>query len=160
MNNADRVLASQDTLAERIATLAGVLCPFLGLIAAIVSLWGWAFTWVELALLLVMYLATGLGITVGFHRLFAHRSFDTVRPVRFLLAVLGSMSESVVSSPPASSSVNVWPTIGVTSSTAAASPMRSSPSRAEHTGPTKVTMARLETQFRVFHPCFPPLLTP
>lgn len=92
MDNADHVLAAQDTLAVRIATLAGVLCPFLGLIAAIVCLWGWAFTWVELASLLIMYLATGLGITMGFHRLFAHRSFDTVRPVRFLLAVLGSMS--------------------------------------------------------------------
>ena len=92
MDNADRVLATQDTLAERIATLAGVLCPFLGLVAAIVCLWGWAFTWLELALLLVMYMATGLGITMGFHRLFAHRSFDTVRPIRFLLAVLGSMS--------------------------------------------------------------------
>jgi len=33
-----------------------------------------------------------LGITVGFHRLFAHRAFETSRPVQFLLALLGTMS--------------------------------------------------------------------
>ena len=38
----------------------------------------------------IMYLATGLGITVGFHRHFTHRSFKTSRPVRAVLAVLGS----------------------------------------------------------------------
>ena len=34
----------------------------------------------------------GLGITVGYHRLFTHRSFKTTRAVRPLLAVLGSMA--------------------------------------------------------------------
>ena len=37
-----------------------------------------------------MYTLTGLGITVGYHRLFTHRSFKTTRTVRVLLAVLGS----------------------------------------------------------------------
>ena len=32
------------------------------------------------------------GITIGFHRLFTHRSFDTYRPIRYLFAVLGSMA--------------------------------------------------------------------
>ena len=36
--------------------------------------------------------STGLGITVGFHRLFTHRSFKTTRAVRALLAVCGSMA--------------------------------------------------------------------
>jgi stearoyl-CoA desaturase (delta-9 desaturase) len=40
----------------------------------------------------MMYLATGLGITVGYHRLFSHRSFDAPRPVAAVLAVLGSMA--------------------------------------------------------------------
>src|SRR5262249_5380352 len=43
-------------------------------------------------LLLGMYLLTGLGITVGYHRLFTHRSFETSRVVQFILAVLGSMA--------------------------------------------------------------------
>ena len=42
---------------QRIATLIVIVIPFAGLIAAIASLWGWAFTWVELTLLLGGYLA-------------------------------------------------------------------------------------------------------
>jgi stearoyl-CoA desaturase (Delta-9 desaturase) len=38
----------------------------------------------------IMYIATGLGVTVGFHRYFTHRSFKTSRPMRAILAVLGS----------------------------------------------------------------------
>jgi stearoyl-CoA desaturase (delta-9 desaturase) len=66
--------------------------PFLGLVAAVAFFWGRAFSWVELGLLLGMYGLTGLGITVGFHRLFTHRAFETNRVVQFLLAVLGSMA--------------------------------------------------------------------
>ncbi len=43
-------------------------------------------------MLAVTYSFTGLGITVGYHRLFTHRSFKTTRSVRALLAVLGSMA--------------------------------------------------------------------
>jgi len=76
----------------RVINLAAVVIPFAGLIAAIVMLWGVAFDWVHLLILAVMYLATAFGITIGFHRLFTHRSFKTRRPVEALLAVLGSMA--------------------------------------------------------------------
>lgn len=76
----------------RIVMLAAIVIPFLGLIAAIVFLWGWGLTWVELTLLAGMYLVTGMGITVGFHRYFTHRSFETSRVVQFLLGVSGSMA--------------------------------------------------------------------
>lgn len=52
--------------------------------------WGGALRWPDLVALVVTYLLTGLGITVGFHRLFTHRSFKTSRPLRALMAVLGS----------------------------------------------------------------------
>jgi stearoyl-CoA desaturase (delta-9 desaturase) len=39
-----------------------------------------------------MYLLTGLGITVGFHRLFTHHSFETNRLVKFIFGILGSMA--------------------------------------------------------------------
>jgi len=78
--------------AQQAATLLVVLIPFGGLIAAIIYAWGWGITPLDLSLLLGMYLLTGLGVTVGFHRLFAHRSFVAARPVELLLAVLGSMS--------------------------------------------------------------------
>ena len=38
----------------------------------------------------IMYVATGLGITVGFHRLFTHRAFKTTKGVKATLAILGS----------------------------------------------------------------------
>jgi len=75
-----------------IANLLGVIVPFLALIAAVVSVWGWGITWVELGMLLGMYLLTAIGITVGYHRLFTHRSFETNRVIQFILAVLGSMA--------------------------------------------------------------------
>lgn len=79
-------------LAARLATLLAVIVPFLGLVAAIVFLWGRGFSWVDLSLLLSMYVLTIVGITVGFHRLFTHRAFETNRVVQFLLAALGSMA--------------------------------------------------------------------
>lgn len=83
---------ARDSTIQRIATLVSVVVPFVGVIAAMVLTWGWGFAWQELILLVVMYLLTGFGVTVGFHRLFVHRSFNTVRPVKFMLGVLGSMS--------------------------------------------------------------------
>jgi stearoyl-CoA desaturase (delta-9 desaturase) len=80
------------SLAARVGTLAAVVLPLAGFAAAAGSVWGWGFGWVELGLLVGMYLATALGITVGFHRLFTHRSFETTPAVRFVLAALGSMA--------------------------------------------------------------------
>ena len=44
----------------------------------------------DVAVFVVLYVLTGLGVTVGFHRLFTHRSFKTSAAVRGTLAVLGS----------------------------------------------------------------------
>jgi stearoyl-CoA desaturase (Delta-9 desaturase) len=76
----------------RITMLVVVIVPFLGLIAGILLLWGHGFSWEQLVIFLAMYLLSGLGMTVGFHRLFTHRSFETVRPVKLILGILGSMS--------------------------------------------------------------------
>jgi stearoyl-CoA desaturase (Delta-9 desaturase) len=80
------------TRAHRIGNLVVVVVPFLAFIAALALLWNELIGWQEISVMLVMYVLTGLGITVGFHRLFTHRSFDTSRPVRYLFAVLGSMA--------------------------------------------------------------------
>jgi len=76
----------------RILTLIAVVAPFLGLIAAFILVWGWGFTWVDLGLLVGFYMITAIGITAGFHRHFTHRSFDTYQPIRWALAILGSMT--------------------------------------------------------------------
>lgn len=69
-----------------------ITLPLVAVLATPLVVWGWGFHWVDLGLLLGMYLLTGLGITVGFHRLFTHRSFETSVPVKFVLGVLGSMT--------------------------------------------------------------------
>jgi stearoyl-CoA desaturase (delta-9 desaturase) len=76
----------------RLINLITVLVPLAGLAAAILLLWGIAFSWLYLALLGGMYLVTALGITIGYHRLFTHRSFKAPRPVAAVLAALGSMA--------------------------------------------------------------------
>src|SRR4051794_38312073 len=78
--------------AARLGTLAAVVLPFAGLVVAVALLWGWGFGWVQFGLLLGMYVLTAFGVTVGFHRLLTHKSFETTPVVRFVLAALGSMA--------------------------------------------------------------------
>jgi stearoyl-CoA desaturase (delta-9 desaturase) len=46
----------------------------------------------DAVLAVVFYVITGHGVTIGFHRLLAHKSFKAKRPLRNALAVAGSMS--------------------------------------------------------------------
>jgi stearoyl-CoA desaturase (Delta-9 desaturase) len=66
--------------------------PLAGLVAAVISLWGWGLTPADAVAFAAFYALTGLGVTVGYHRLFTHRSFEAARSVRILLALTGSMS--------------------------------------------------------------------
>ncbi|MFL5327649.1 MAG: acyl-CoA desaturase [Gemmataceae bacterium] len=79
-------------LTMRLATLFVIVVPFLGLLAAPFFFLGWGFRWTDLGLLMGFYLVSAVGITVGFHRLFTHRSFETYAPIKFLLGVMGSMA--------------------------------------------------------------------
>jgi stearoyl-CoA desaturase (delta-9 desaturase) len=78
--------------ATRAANLVGILAPFVGFLAAMHYLWGIGFSWTMLALLLGMYLLTAIGVTIGYHRYFTHKSFDTNIVVKVILGVLGSMA--------------------------------------------------------------------
>ena len=80
------------TRTHKLVNLAGIVLPFLGLLVAIVVLWERMVGPTELAILAVGYVLTGVGITVGYHRLFTHRSFETYRGVRYTFAVLGGMA--------------------------------------------------------------------
>jgi stearoyl-CoA desaturase (Delta-9 desaturase) len=75
---------------DRVANVVVTVVP-VGLVGFAAWLaWGGALRWPDLVVLAVTYTLTGLGITVGFHRLFTHRSFKTGPAMRMLLAVLGS----------------------------------------------------------------------
>ena len=84
--------ASSTMLKLKLVNLAAVLIPFIGFGAALVLLWGIAFNWIYLGLLLGMYFLSSIGITIGYHRFFTHRSFKTSKPMVFILAALGSMA--------------------------------------------------------------------
>ena len=77
---------------QRNANIAAVVVPFVAVVAAIPLLWNQLVGWADLAIMVGVYLATAFGITIGFHRLLTHRSFETYRPVKYLFAILGSMA--------------------------------------------------------------------
>jgi stearoyl-CoA desaturase (Delta-9 desaturase) len=78
--------------AQRNINLAAVVLPLLAFVAAVVLLWNRIVGWHDLVLLAVFYVATGLGITVGFHRMLTHRAFQSSQAVERTFAVLGSMA--------------------------------------------------------------------
>jgi stearoyl-CoA desaturase (delta-9 desaturase) len=77
---------------EKAVNLGAVVVPLLATIAAVFLLWGDLVSTRDLAIMAVMYLLTATGITVGFHRLLTHRSFQTPRWLEYTFAVLGSMA--------------------------------------------------------------------
>ncbi len=75
---------------DRVITGLVTAVPFILLGLAAWQVWNKALHWHDLVVFAIVYLITGLGITVGFHRLFTHRSFDTSPAMRGFLAALGS----------------------------------------------------------------------
>ena len=67
-----------------------VVVPTIGTIYALYLAWNYGVTVTDILLLLVFYCFTMLGITLGYHRLFSHRSFKAKTWFRVLLAIAGS----------------------------------------------------------------------
>jgi stearoyl-CoA desaturase (delta-9 desaturase) len=78
--------------ASQVVTLVAVVVPAVGVLSAMGLLWEVAFHWVDLALFLGLYLVCAFGTTIGFHRYFTHRGFDTGPVVKSALAILGCMT--------------------------------------------------------------------
>jgi stearoyl-CoA desaturase (delta-9 desaturase) len=77
---------------ERLLAWGLLVVPAVGFVAAIAYSALVRFSWVDLALCGVFYVLTALGITMGFHRLFTHRSFQAHPAVKAMLAILGDMA--------------------------------------------------------------------
>ena len=77
---------------QRRLTLVFTLLPFLGFLAAIWMFWGNGLSVVDASIFLAFYSVAGLGVTVGFHRLFTHQSFKAKPWVSSALAIAGSMA--------------------------------------------------------------------
>ena len=52
----------------------------------------WFLTWQGVLLATVLYVLTGLGVTIGYHRLLTHKSFETYPVVRAFWGLMGSLS--------------------------------------------------------------------
>jgi stearoyl-CoA desaturase (Delta-9 desaturase) len=83
---------SEMTKAEKLANLGAVVIPFLATVTAIALLWNRLVSPSDLVIAAAMYLLTAVGITVGFHRLLTHRSFQTPKALEYVFAILGSMA--------------------------------------------------------------------
>jgi stearoyl-CoA desaturase (delta-9 desaturase) len=77
---------------DRAVTGLITVVPPLLLVLAAWQLWNRELHWRDVAIFGALYVATGLGVTVGLHRLLTHRSFKTSPWLRGVLAVLGTMS--------------------------------------------------------------------
>ena len=75
---------------DRLITGTVTVVPFAALALGIWLAWNSVLFWSDVIVFLILYTLTALGITVGFHRLFTHRSFATTRPLRAIFAILGS----------------------------------------------------------------------
>ena len=78
--------------ADRIATGTITVLPFIALGIVCWQVWSDLLHWSDIAVFLIMYVVTGFGVTVGFHRHLTHRSFKTHRWLRGLLAIFGSVA--------------------------------------------------------------------
>ncbi|MBJ7347329.1 MAG: acyl-CoA desaturase [Thermoleophilaceae bacterium] len=77
---------------DRALTGFATFAPMLLLLVAAWQVWNRALFWNDVLIFFFMYTITALGVTVGFHRLFTHRSFKTKRPIKIGLAICGSMA--------------------------------------------------------------------
>jgi len=85
----DRPRSSWSRSAYRAARIAFALTPLIAVHLALIAIPFVEFTVWSVVAAFVGTRITGLGVTVGLHRYFSHRSFKTSRGFQFLLAVAG-----------------------------------------------------------------------
>ena len=87
---ADDIQPVANETRDRIVTGTITALPVIALFVVAWQVWNEALYWSDIAVFFLCYVATAMGITVGFHRLFTHRAFKTKPWVRGTLAILGS----------------------------------------------------------------------
>jgi stearoyl-CoA desaturase (delta-9 desaturase) len=87
---ADDVQPVANERLDRFLTGSITVLPFVGLGIVCWQVWNEALRWSDVIVFFICYVATALGVTVGFHRLFTHRAFKAKQSVRATLAILGS----------------------------------------------------------------------
>jgi stearoyl-CoA desaturase (Delta-9 desaturase) len=77
---------------RKMVMLVVVVLPFLATLFAIALLWQRTVQWTDIALLIAFNVIAGLGVTIGYHRMLTHRSFQPHPMVKFFFLACGSMA--------------------------------------------------------------------
>jgi stearoyl-CoA desaturase (delta-9 desaturase) len=85
-----RALPEVGSRADVFANVAVTVVPFLLVLLAAVEAWNGWLHWQDVVVFVAVYIPIGFGVTVGYHRLFTHRSFKTSAPMRAFWGILGS----------------------------------------------------------------------
>jgi stearoyl-CoA desaturase (delta-9 desaturase) len=79
-------------IAGKVVTMLLVIGPVAALGALAPLMWGRLLPWRDIVVGGALFLVTGFGISIGYHRLFTHRSFRAKRWFKIVLAVVGSFA--------------------------------------------------------------------
>jgi stearoyl-CoA desaturase (delta-9 desaturase) len=77
---------------QQLLTSVIILGPVVALGVILSQILSDGLAWYNLVIAAVFYLIVAHGVTVGFHRLFTHKSFEARRPLKIALALIGSLS--------------------------------------------------------------------
>ena len=77
---------------KKVAALTIVVPAAMTALAIVLAFTGLAPSLTDIVVMVVLYISTCLGVTVGFHRLFSHRSFKATPPLKAGLAIFGCMA--------------------------------------------------------------------
>ncbi|GAA4433205.1 acyl-CoA desaturase [Actinokineospora soli] len=86
------ILGRRRGTTEQVSVYLFLLIPLAALAAAVPFAWGWGLGWTDIALGFAFFVISGMGVTVGYHRLFTHGSFRAKRGLKIALAVAGGLS--------------------------------------------------------------------
>jgi len=86
------LVEGRKSVLEQSLVIAFMIIPVVALVAAVTLTWGWGITLLDVVIATIAYFGTGLGVTVGFHRHFTHKSFKATRPLKVALAITGSLA--------------------------------------------------------------------
>ena len=86
------LVEGRKSVLEQSLVIAFMIIPVVALVTAVRLTWGWGITLLDVVIATIAYFGTGLGVTVGFHRHFTHKSFKATRPMKVALAITGSLA--------------------------------------------------------------------
>jgi stearoyl-CoA desaturase (delta-9 desaturase) len=85
-------LAARASRVQLVSAALIVALPLVAVVLAVLIFWDHGIGWLDLGLAGGMYVVTGLGLSLGFHRLFSHRSFVPARWLKVTMAIAGTMA--------------------------------------------------------------------